>query len=497
MIFILLTQEMELKEIQKLRFRRQYVIASEKFECPFPHRCIMLSNKFFLYAHPDLAVTEASTGDTRIILLGDLFDYDPKIITNLQIAEYLVDYSLQEIPEKLSRYTGRYVIIFQQKGETRLFHDAAATRKIFYAKLNGDLWFASQPYLLGKILNLPESTISSKADFYKSADFIRLKNANIGDTTIYDEVFQVLPNHYFDIKRGRPVRYWPDKPIESLNIDETAKKCAMIIKGYMTNIIARYDIMLPVTAGKDSRLLLAATRGFKNKVYYYINKESGLDSKSNDLRIPISLFTKLGLDFHLCDPYEPVDENFSSIYFENNPRASEKMLPIIFNYYAKFNDKVNLPGNTSFEAFFKYKYQNLLITGDNLAKITRVSQYSFAKEYYDTWVANTEEVCRKNRVNPLNLFYCEERLTNWGSQISLEKDIAQEDINPYNSRLLITLFLGINYRLLLPPRYVFHKKIINQLWPDVLQEPFNPSFINKLKKVMEYMGLLNLIYKNK
>ncbi len=488
---------MENTDLKRLRYRRQYIIAPKEIECPFLHQRVQLNNKYILYHHLDIKITNHVKNDTKITLIGDMFGYDQDVKNNYEILRDLISSSFDIVIERTAQYSGRYVIIFQQGEEIKLLHDNTASRKVYYADIDGSLWFASQPHLLAKVLNLQETRIPSKIDFYNSEDFIKLNNSNIGNTTLYDEIFQLLPNHYFDVKNAKTVRYWPNMPIESLDVDEAAEKCAKIIMGYMENICARYDVMLPVTAGKDSRILLAATRNIKDKVYYYVNKENRLNDKSQDISIPKSILSKLGIDFHIIDPYTTINEGFKEVYFSNNSLASPKYLYIIHNYFLKFPDKVNLPGNIASQAYYRYKYPDFIISPVSLAELNRISKYDFAIEYYAKWLSDIQDICNKTNVHLLNLFYWEERLANWGTQVQLDKDIAQEEINPYNSRLLASLFLSVNYKLLLPPDYVFYKKIINKLWPEVLKEPINPSLKSEVKKIIEKIGLLKTLYKIK
>lgn len=480
-------------EMPMLKYRRQYVLTPKNIDCPFISNTLRLNKGYILYAHKDLNITEFTKDNTRLILLGDIFDYEPYHKNNLEVLKEIIDQDFIKVVKNTEKYTGRFVIIYQYNEDIRLFNDSTATRKIYYSKIDNLLYFGSQPYLLAKILNLEETKNPSKLEFYNSSDFVRLNNSNIGDTTIFDDIFQVLPNHCIAINDGIPSRYWPYMLLESYDIEDTVKKCAEIIKGYLDNIISRNSVMLPVTAGKDSRLLLAATKENVNNVYYYINKENRLSLKSVDIKIPKSLLSKLGIEFHIVDPYINIDEGFKKAYFENNHKASSKYLPLIYNYYKNYANKINLPGNIAFAAQNRYKFQHLSINPQTLSIINKVHKYKFAKEYYSRWYNECVEICNKYNLNILNLFYWEERLANWGSQIAIDKDIAQEDINPYNSRLLISLFLGVDVRLLVGPKYTFHKMIINHLWPEVLKVPINPSLKSSFKNILSSLGLLSVI----
>ncbi|MBN2481295.1 MAG: hypothetical protein JXB19_06120 [Bacteroidales bacterium] len=480
-------------EIHKLRNRRQYLIVPEEIDCPFHHEKIIIGQDYLLYAHPDIIITEISLMQRRLILLGDIFDFRQPEINNHDILKDLVCFNFQMLLEKISEYTGRYVLIYIEKDVIRLIHDATATRKIYYCQYNNKLWFASRPNLLGKLLNLKKTSDLSKIDFYHSDAFKRLNNSNVGNTTIYDEVFQLIPNHYYDLNKFQSVRYWPNKKIEYLTVSTVAEKCATIIKGYIKSISNRYPVMLPVTAGKDSRLLLAATKDISDQVYYYINKMAGMTEKCNDIRIPKKLMSKLGLAFHIEEPIDTIDNNFKNIYFENNELASDRYLSVIYNYFVNHQDRVNLPGNIATEGFGLLYYPGFTSKGESIAKVFKLHKYKFAAAYYSDWLSGCKDICKKNNVNIANLFYWEERLANFGTQIQLEKDIAQEDFNPFNSRFLITLFLSLRPGLIKPPRYFLHKKITRLLWPEVLCIPTNPGIKKSIKIILTYIGLLGIL----
>jgi hypothetical protein len=478
--------------LQNLRYRRQYVILPVDKGCSFNSRRVELAGNYVLYSHIDLKFTDV-TNKKRLILLGDIFDYRSPLKENNGILNDLAGLEFDALLVALSDYTGRYLLIFQHNDELRLIHDSMAHRKIYYSKINGLQWFASQAFLLAGILNLAETKIPSKAAYYNCSEY----RSNIGNTTVFDEIFQTLPNHYYDVKEEKAVRYWPCCKMQPIDAGDAAKRCSVMIKGFMKSITSRYEVMLPVTAGKDSRMLLSATRDITAKIYYYINKESDLDYNSNDVSVPSRLFSRLGLKFNIVDPYPETDPDFSRIYFDNQYRALKQYLPIIYNYHINFSDRINLPGEMAFYPENCHKFRNFEITPLFLGKITNVSNYEFALQYYTDWLKETTALCKENGVNLLGLFFWENRCSNYITQIAQEKDIAQDEIFLYNSRTLAGLFSGVDNRLCLRPKYVFFRKIIEELWPEVLSEPLNPSLRAKVVYFLDRLGIKELYHKVK
>ena len=113
------------------------------------------------------------------------------------------------------------------------------------------------------------------------------------------------PNKYIDLLLKKIVRYWPVKESEikpkKIPIDDVVNICSQMIQGFLESANKRYKLMIPVTAGNESRLLLAASKNIKNDVFYYINKTKDMSDSHNDIRIPKKLLGKINLKFHIID----------------------------------------------------------------------------------------------------------------------------------------------------------------------------------------------------
>ncbi len=488
---------MKKEEFERLKYRNQYILAPSAIECPFLHNRFNVSGGYMLYTHKDLIVNSVEQEDVKLILLGDMFDYISPEKNNEEILKDLIAYEFDSLLEAIGRYTGRYVIIHLKGDKLNLVHDPIASRKIYYCNSQGDVWMASQSHLLAKVLGFTKTNNPEILKYYVSQEFVRLNHANIGDITLYDEIRQLIPNHFLKVKGMQAFRYWPKTKIEKRPLKEVTIECAKMIEGYMESITKRYEVMLPVTAGKDSRILLAATRRFKEKVHYYINKPEHVSDNNVDISVPRRLLADLNLEFDIQVPSSEVDDEFKKIYFHNNEYATTEFLPIIYNYYRKFQNKVNLPGNTAAGGLEFYKSKRIKKTGRRLAQLNRVDHYIFANNYYDNWIAERQYLFQTLKFEMIVLFYWEERLANWGTQIQIEKDIAQEEINIFNSRNLITLFLSVKPRNITIPFFKLHTRIIKLLWPDVLRIPINPGLRTSLQKILKPIGLLDVYYRLK
>jgi len=205
---------------------------------------------------------------------------------------------------------------------------------------------------------------------------------------------------------------------------------------------------------------------------------------NKDLDVPKKLLKKLNLEFHLENLKGGVDDDFRKIYLENNPLASEVFLPAIFNYYRKHSTKLNLPGNFPPAGVSHFKLRRKDYTGDFLMKLYGLDKYRYAARSYDDWLSSSREICWESNINIIELFYWEDRLANWGTQIQTDKDISQEEVNPFASRYLSEIFFSVRYKDRLPPTIKFSRAVIQVLWPETLSMPVNPGFKKNAKAVL-------------
>ena len=108
------------EEKQKLKYRRQYIICPRKIDCPFNHKMIIL-DQYYLYYHTDVNVSLYSENNVKIILIGDIFDYQIPKNSNTDIIKDLIDNDFVKVLKKSERYTGRFVLIHAASGKIHCF----------------------------------------------------------------------------------------------------------------------------------------------------------------------------------------------------------------------------------------------------------------------------------------------------------------------------------------------------------------------------------------
>jgi hypothetical protein len=477
-----------------LLFRRQYLISPITIECPFVSDTIEINHGYKLHYHKDLVVTKVSNQTRSLILLGDLYDFQDQKANNTEILNKLLAHDFFSLVEKTFGLAGRFVLVYSDQDGIKLFSDAVAQRKIFHTTKDDGMYCASNPHLLARVLGMKKTKNTCLLEYYQSPEFENNFNSNIGYFTLYDEIKQVLPNHFLDLSNHKVSRYWPFQRNEKMDDKEIVHICAQMIKGFISSAANRYPLMIPVTSGGDSRIILAATRDLSSNIYYYINSSKEIENKP-DLWVPQKILKKFDRKFNILFPDEQqIDDEFRKAYYENNPVPHDFYLPIIYNYYINHPEKVNTPGGVIPIIKGLYSSDKKDITALELTRLYKVDRFPCSLVFYKDWLDGFNNDCRNSNINLFDLLYWEDRTCNWAGQIMQDKDIAQEEFVPFNSHQLIVTMLNYTRSKRKKPRYELHHEIIRELWPELLEIPFNPSLKNTIIRKLIDFGIYEPIY---
>ena len=243
---------------------------------------------------------------------------------------------------------------------------------------------------------------------------------------------------------------------------------------------SRYKLALFVTAGWDSRLLLAASRKITGQISTYSMMLDHMTEKSPDVTIPRSISrTDQRLNWHLLDCRTRVDPEFHSLYHANVNLAHESSIKPAYTVFGKIpQDRLSVKGNCSEIArcgYYMYGVHDEIVSARQLAAlVSGWDEIPFVVEYLDDWLLEAERACAEAGMELLDLFFWEHYLGSWLARTWLEKDIAEESFSPYNYRPLITVMLGAPLKYRRGPDYLLYQFITERLWPKLVQWPVNP-----------------------
>jgi len=485
---------------QRLHYRRQFILSRAYIALLDDWVCLQIG-QYFLHTHPALEVNRAADTKKCLVLIGNIFDpANPEKENTDILREILANvYSMESLISWIKRYAGSYALLYKDDGETAILHDALALREIYYCSKENQIICGSQPNLL---VNFAKPEIKPRND----PDFLEYytkhsKNSKwnpyckwIGDETYYEGIKHLLPNHYLDINRCEVRRYWPNEHLKRLDIKEAISMSCSFLQGSIRALANRHSLMMAVTAGIDSRTLLAATRGIQDKIYYFINNQ-GLGAGHPDISVPKKIFESIGIPFHIHDVPNYVDDEFRKVFLNNTFFATERILPTIYNVYFKnHSEKVNILGIGEIGRT-RFGKKPIKLDSYRIAYKMKYKEGRYVLNQAERILAELLPVSREYSLNILTLLYWEHWLGNWGATGNSESDIAIEELNPYDSHKLYEIFLGVDDKYTNYYNPLIFRGMIRKMWPELLEWPINPPYKIKSKvfKCFKEMGIYQLL----
>ena len=481
-----------------LLFRRQYFIGPKFVDRFKSWNTIKVGKNIHVTAHPDLTVTTAKKGDTELALLGFMFDSQNYKATIDDILDDIAkdNNSFDDITKATYRYAGRWIILYTNNNEAKLLHDPGGLRQIFYCNYNSEIWCSAQPHILAELLGTKKRTDKDLLSFLESSAFELNERSMIGVVSVYDNIYHLLPNHDLNLVDGSSSRYWPIKKIKTLSIEKIVDKSSQILIQLVKAAYHHQKVAQILTAGWDTRVLLAASNSIKNKNDYFVHQLPAMDDTHEDIVIPKQIAFNNNLNFSVIDCSEYNNE-FDKINTKNVfiVQSDKKKLQY-FNYFTNFKDKMIISGNVS--PLIKELYPKVeKVTAKNLARLLHFHNNKYAVNSIAKWLEQSIDYSQKYEISIEKLFYWEMRFGTWAPMFNSELDIAVEEFSPFNCRILLNIMLSAPSELRTKPNQILYTKIINKLWPEILEIPINPNTynnqINKKKRII--LGIMKFLKK--
>jgi hypothetical protein len=482
-----------------LRFRRQFFLGRRGQFSPSGWSQQRLDADRCIVAHPDLAVTQVRDGERArartCTLIGFLLDptrpqaSDKDILRNL-LARHD---TLEALVAATSPLGGRWAMVLQDGARTVVCHDATGQRQVTYAQTadHGTVC-ASHAGLLAHVLALRPDPAA--------LDYIRSRGESDfevywlpGDRTLYREARALLPNHTLDLQTGCAMRHWPvadtPRPLP-LPIAEATACSLATLRGLFDAARNRAPLAVSMTAGWDSRLMLALSRPVRDQLYGFTLTYPHLSLASRDVAVPARLLKQLGLQHHLIRYPDKIDPEFKALFRQSTPSGSTAYCADAQAMHAQYpQDRLCLTGDVAEIVKCHYRLPGVpdhTITPQQLAEVCRLEPHPLVLEALAEWRAG---VPANSAIPLLDLFCWEQMAGRWQAQIRAEYDIAQESFAPLNCRTLLLTVLAIDEAQRQGPAYPFFRGLIEQLWPEVLGVPVNPPETTSLKRrVLRALG---------
>ena len=393
--------------------------------------------------------------------------------------EQLAGHGSEHLLELYGTWSGRWILV----GESELHLDASGLLGCFYRRIQQgsttELWASSSPALLATLPARPRlRSTEPRIHWEKGMDWYPPPRSRFAG------VSRLLPTQVLSLapeREGVSARP-PLMPVpEPRSYENTLDELQRILLTSLTNVRGRGEhLRLPLTAGLDSRLILAAAREVGLRVSTFTFQFRSM--ATGDRVLPPLLAGELGCEHQFVRP-GPLSRRRLNLF---DAHTAEHCVDIDRRFFARgqwssFHPPVLVLRGGVFEVgrcFYHRKFPDAAT--DNVAQ-TIAARFRF-REFHAGSRAHVEGIAewadwvKRTPCTGLDWrdrLYLEQRLGGWASSIEQALDLtAYERAYIANSHLYISTVLTLPKEVRLVGRH--HVDLVRRMAPELLRFPFNP-----------------------
>ena len=379
----------------------------------------------------------------------------------------LSDSTESSVEEFIYGFGGRFLVALVGVRRPRLYLDPCGSLSVVYCPHKEVI--ASTPNLIPH-----DDRTRDRVDLAREMGIPNTNAMYPLTLTPRHNVERLLPNHYLDLYNWQSVRHWPKKALHSEgSVAEAAAAIAAITKRNIAAVIKRTPTYLCLTAGKDSRMLLACARDVADRVELLT-----VPIPDDDAFIDVAIARKIARRFrlrHFVPQFQKsMKEDLDEWMFRIGNSTGELRGWQATSMFRQANPSYSmLLGNVGEVARAYWSRsgdtKSSRITPERLLEYLGAPCTTLTMSPLQRWL---ETVPAINAFQILDLYYIEQRLGCWGGIWPY----AQSGdpgfiIFPMCHREVIERMLT------LPTPYrrsgALMQEVINREWPELLDWPFS------------------------
>jgi hypothetical protein len=292
------------------------------------------------------------------------------------------------------------------------------------------------------------------------------------DMTPRHGIERVLPNHYLDLRDWRTIRHWPKRPLDALPAGEAVVEIASLVKRHTEAVVSAIPAYLKLTAGWDSRMLLACARDWAPRLEFF-TAEIGDEGSATDCDTARRIAKHFRLKHQVLRREQARDEHLEEWMFRIGYSTSELRGWRAVTMYKRLpGGHAVLAGNGGEVARAYYWAEADTEDGSiTPARLLAHCECPLDEEPLERARAWLDGIPTENALEILDLFMIEQDMGGWASVIQYAECDPGFAIFPLCHRRIVERMLG------LPVAYrragQLPADIIAREWPALLEWPVN------------------------
>ncbi len=446
-------------------FNRGFLYAKEK-PIFIPNHYNQINDNLWVSNEIEFAISS----NQAVTIFGLVVDVRNDKLTITEIANNLareLNVSEEKFHIEGDFLCGRYAIIYKNNNKIKIVTDATGMRTVYHSK-NGDI-IASHAKLLAD--NINKKIVEKKVSIYRGA-------GTVGRNTPYPNVYLLISNTSLEIGTGDINRFYPRKSFTPMSIDNATNLVEKYVTAAISGVGLRKPLLISITAGIDSRSTLSISTKTKHPITYF-TYDIQTPAVKKDVTVATKICKELGLNHQIVQVSPKMDETnwdilTTNTYYSHCKFAYDALKKKLKDQYIHLRSNLLEIGRT----FAPFRNVKVVDTEDWLfpffqkqngnKKLNNNLIKQYLKEYCKTTNLNKKSIYNY----PISdIYYWEQRMSTWQSQVLLVSDLAFDTFIPWNSRCVFETMFSIPY----PERIkatILHN-IINKNCPKIKDWPIN------------------------
>lgn len=476
--------------------KNQFLFAPESV---IPEHKIACATSFALgeykvYLGEDCHHVSVQSEERYALLVGYIIDAKGQDQEETLLRQFLegIEDDSRNVASCVRYWGGRWSLIYKTSSGLNVITDTCGLKQVFYYSFleKGNLTIASQARYLAETYGLSYNKQAEK--YIDSARQIDKEYSWPLDGCLYKRVKRLLPNHILSEGKKGIERMASNKRISK----EPTIEMTGLLRTQMYNLQTKRKCAVTVTAGWDSRLVLAAADKKDVKMKPVTLLYVGLDENNADVRVSRELCDRIRLNHQLIrcstvrDEFEKACRQHCDEPHEYWLQMSQAIADAGLSDYFWVKGSCNEVLRASSGVLYGWQ-----VSAKVLCKLFMIHYDDYSASIINDWLKGAVPFSKQYGINLLDLFYWEHRCGSWLAECLNESDIAGEMFAPFNCRAYIEAGLNVKYGDRVSPDYSLFREMLKQLSFD-LNIPINKGRYSSLKSKVQCMikNKLHLLY---
>lgn len=425
-------------------------------------------------------VDKAVLDDRELLILGFAVDVRNGVGDDLALTLLSSTQTLQDVIAYEAYLGGKYILLYKDSSGIYVIPDATASVPFCYTTGNRPLICASDSEI-----------IAQKFELKPDKDLLEIRHcedpsqAMPYDLTVYREILQLLPNHYFSFAERKAVRFVnsTDKQ-NSLTPKEAAVQTAPLIQNLLRYYYSKFKLYCPLTSGWDSRVVLSMMLTLDKNVDTYTICHNSFSPQEPDVVIPKQLAKRFSVTNNQIPDLEPNETTIQAFCRRfGNTGYSKRTLMIANTIKTAYGDGAVINGDIIGQVG-KCSLHRDISEKLATARYFRCKLHNYSKaslNYLNRWIKDIKD--SGEQVNLFDMFSVESRMGRWAAQENLiYAMMGQKYLNIFNSRSIIYVWTRVSRKDRKLSK--IHQELLNLTNPELMQIPVggNPSTVERMTK---------------